>query len=160
MCDGTPFSSSLEVQLYAWADDHLPLAAAAIEAAWLDPQRCIAYVARVFRRIVEADPSYLYAVVAVVPDQLLALAPHVGDVQMLWGTLPGPMGWPAWVRALQDADSFGSRPFDSAAWSDLLARDAVITARLAPAPMAKPELPARLVGRPKNLFATAGKDDR
>ena len=101
---GTPFRNKFEYYLYKWAAQCLPAACDMIEANWLNPEIVRACCGRIFKRIVELyDNQYVRRCAEEIPDELLLLAPYIGELKMpLCGMMPGELGWPAWIKELRD----------------------------------------------------------
>ena len=127
--------SPLELQLINWAIDHWPEPVDAFMAKWGDwefERKCLGAIFRRVARQGSPGAAYLYAVAESDPDQLLALAPYIGEVQMPQGPMPGPLGWPAWIKALQDIAAFDGKPWDNDRWAELVEHEKRAMARARP----------------------------
>ena len=132
MITGTPFVSAMELDLYAWADDHLPAAARDIERAWLSVETVRRYLGRVLVRRVEREPQHLFDLAVDHAAELLPFA-----------TVPGlgklaAMSSVEWVAQLATVETFCRQPLlTDADWGLLLkpaARNPIPVAVVATSP--------------------------
>jgi hypothetical protein len=106
--------SPLEKFLVTWAAKHWP---EPLDAIWnrLDDsdyvRRCFGSI---FRRCCYRDPSWLWRVIEWDAAQVLRLSPFIGELEWarlvagtvpgVAGTIPGRMGWRAWIDAARKAN--------------------------------------------------------
>lgn len=92
--------TNLERTLVEWAMPRIPAHVDAID--WREPQK---EIAAIFRRIIRQSPGYLWQCVDTCPADLIALGPYIREIPCsdlgtgLPGSIPGRLGWRAWVES-------------------------------------------------------------
>ena len=91
--------SRLTLSLVAWAAQHWPDPIDAMNAT--NPEYEWKCVGAIFRRVAQNDPKWFWRVVDEIPEQMLALSPYISSIDIDGATFPPPIGWRAWLDALE-----------------------------------------------------------